>query len=151
MSQVFLPPLTLQAGLDEDLRLFYAVAEATIHVGRPVRREITTEQGTIIKGASGRQNKVICKIGNPDPRDGISPITQGAWLEDIVRGMPEVLIPGTEIPDVVFRRRAAFEEIPRIEDLEELGLELSKQTLECIQASEDFDIISGRLVINLMS
>lgn len=131
-----LPPLPIQAGLDADLNMFYCKAEATTHVGQRIKREVKTEQGTIIKGVAGTLNKVSCEIGNPDPRNGVSPITQEDWLDDIIRHMPEALIPGTETPDVVIKTRAVFEPVPKkIEHMEDLGI--TQHTLECIQASED--------------
>lgn len=116
----FLPLLGLQAAVDENLDLYYCEAAASVQEGKRPRREVRTEYGTI-KAHPESRNKIVYEKGVLDPRDGIEPIPQRELLKDITENLPIVLLPGTEIPDVVIHERGAVEEIPKqVEDLEQI-------------------------------
>lgn len=116
----FLPLLGLQTAVDENLELYYCEAAASIQEGKRPRREVKTEYGTIVAHPESR-NMIVYEKGVPDPRDGIEPIPQRELLEDITENLPIVLLPGTEIPDVVVRERGVVEKVPKqVEDLESI-------------------------------
>lgn len=116
----FLPMLSLQTAVDENLELYYCEARASVQEGKEPRREVKTEYGSI-KADPIRRNMIIYEKGIPDPRDGTEPVPQGELLRDFTERFPVDTLPNTEIPDVVIGERGVVERFPKaLEDVEQL-------------------------------
>ena len=115
-----LPLLGLQTAVDENLELYYCEVAASVQEGKRPSREIKTEYGTI-KAQPETRNKILYEKGIPDPRNGIEPVPQRELLKDITENLPIVLLPGTEIPDVVLNERGVVEGVPKqVEDVKQI-------------------------------
>ncbi|KXB03571.1 hypothetical protein AKJ45_01265 [candidate division MSBL1 archaeon SCGC-AAA261F19] len=105
-------PFGLQTAFNEDLELYYLKAKVSIQEEKPPSREVDTSFGTI-KADPTRRNKVEYKMGNPDPRNGINPVSQKELLDDIMDSLGSVVMtPASRIPDVVIRERCIVQEPP---------------------------------------
>lgn len=116
----FMPPMGLQvvAGAG-NLELYFCHIAVSIEDASVPRmpREAQTEFGTIRVNPAVRNN-VEYEMGNPNPRDGVSPVSQREILDDIVDGLGGAVRITGEIPDVAIRSRGVVEKIPKeVEDL----------------------------------
>jgi len=116
----FMPPMGLQVAAGAaDLELYYCHTRVTIQEPSIPRmpREARTEYGTIKVNPMFR-NAVDYEMGNPYPRNGISPIPQKEILGDIIDGLGSAVRVIGDMPDVVIKSRGAVEKIPKaVEDL----------------------------------